>query len=121
MRQKRAAIYSRVSTDGQDVENQNLALRDICDRRGWVLTNTYSDAGISGAKGRDKRSAFDQLLKDATRGKFDVVMSWAIDRLGRSLVDLLHTVQHLEECDVDLFLEQQAIDTTTPGAMRKSW
>ena len=54
------------------------------------------------------------MLKDASRRKFDIVMAWAIDRLGRSLIDLLDTIQHLEACGVDLYLDQQAIDTTTP-------
>src|SRR5262249_17587730 len=112
---KRAAIYVRVSTDGQTVDNQLIALRQVADRRGWQIVETYSDAGISGAKGRDKRPGLDAMLKDASRRKFDVVMAWAIDRLGRSLIDLLATVQHLEACGVDLFLDQQNLDTTTPA------
>jgi DNA invertase Pin-like site-specific DNA recombinase len=72
------------------------------------------DAGISGAKGRDGRPGLDTMLNDASRRKFDVVMAWAIDRLGRSLVDLLGTIQGLEACGVDLYLDQQNIDTTTP-------
>jgi DNA invertase Pin-like site-specific DNA recombinase len=110
-----AAIYVRVSTDGQTVENQVQELRQIAERRGWEIVETYSDAGISGAKGRDKRPGLDRMLNDAKRRKFDVVMAWAIDRLGRSLIDLLGTIQELEACGVDLFLEQQAIDTTTPA------
>jgi DNA invertase Pin-like site-specific DNA recombinase len=73
-----------------------------------------SDAGISGAKGRDKRPGLDAMLKDASRRRFDLVMVWAIDRLGRSLIDLLGSIQHLEACGVDLYLDQQNIDTTTP-------
>jgi DNA invertase Pin-like site-specific DNA recombinase len=110
-----AAIYVRVSTDGQSVENQVQELRQIAERRGWEIVETYSDAGISGAKGRDKRPGLDRMLNDAKRRKFDVIMAWAIDRLGRSLIDLLGTIQELEACGVDLFLEQQAIDTTTPA------
>jgi DNA invertase Pin-like site-specific DNA recombinase len=112
---RRAALYVRVSTDGQTVENQVRELRQIAERRGWEVVETYRDAGISGAKGREKRPDLDRMLKDASRRKFDVVMAWAIDRLGRSLIDLLGTIQHLEACGVDLFLEQQAIDTTTPA------
>ena len=112
---KRAAIYVRVSTDGQTVENQVRELRQIASRRGWEITETYSDAGISGAKGRDQRPGLDRMLNDASRRKFDLIATWAIDRLGRSLVDLLHTVQHLESCGVDLFIEQQNLDTTTPA------
>ena len=79
------------------------------------MIEQYSDAGISGAKGRDGRPGLDQMLKDAQRRKFDVIMAWAIDRLGRSLIDLLGTIQTLEACGVDLYLDQQSIDTTTPA------
>jgi len=112
---KRAAIYVRVSTDKQTIDNQVAALRQIAERRGWEVVEQYSDAGISGAKGRDRRPGLDQMLKDASRRKFDVIMAWAIDRLGRSLIDLLGTIQTLEACGVDLYLDQQAIDTTTPA------
>jgi DNA invertase Pin-like site-specific DNA recombinase len=110
----RAAIYARVSTDSQTVENQIRELRQIAERRGWEVVEVYTDAGISGAKGRAQRPGLDRMLKDAGRRRFDIVMSWAIDRLGRSLIDLLGTIQHLEAVGVDLFLDQQAIDTTTP-------
>jgi DNA invertase Pin-like site-specific DNA recombinase len=111
---KRAALYVRVSTDKQTVENQIRELRQVAERRGWEVVQVYSDAGISGAKGRDSRPGLDQMLKDASRRKFDVAMAWAIDRLGRSLIGLLDTIQALEACGVDLYLDQQAIDTTTP-------
>src|SRR5215510_1154681 len=112
---KRAAIYVRVSTDKQTVENQTRELRQIAERRGWEVVQEYRDAGISGAKGRDNRPGLDQMLKDASKRRFDVVMAWAIDRLGRSLIDLLGTIQTLEACRVDLYLDQQSIDTTTPA------
>jgi DNA invertase Pin-like site-specific DNA recombinase len=112
---KRAALYVRVSTDGQTVENQVRELRQIAERRGWEIVEAYSDAGISGSKGRDQRPGLDRMLNDASRRKFDLIATWAIDRLGRSLVDLLHTVQTLEACGVDLFIEQQNLDTTTPA------
>jgi DNA invertase Pin-like site-specific DNA recombinase len=111
---KRAALYVRVSTDHQSVENQVRELKEVAERRGWQVVETYRDAGISGAKGRDKRPGLDAMLKDASRRKFDVVMAWAIDRLGRSLKDLLGTIDHLKEVGVDLYLDQQNIDTTTP-------
>jgi DNA invertase Pin-like site-specific DNA recombinase len=75
---------------------------------------TFADEGVSGAKGRDERPGLDAMLKVASRGKFDVVMVWAIDRLGRSMRSLIDTVQHLEACKVDLFIDQQNIDTTVP-------
>ena len=93
---KRAALYVRVSTDAQTVENQTRELRQVAKRRGWDVVEVYSDAGISGAKGRNGRPGLDTMLKDASRRKFDVILAWAIDRLGRSLSDLLDTIQHLE-------------------------
>src|SRR5262252_7635586 len=112
---KRAAIYVRVSTDRQTVENQLRELRQIAERRSWEVVEEYHDAGISGTKGREARPGLDEMLKNAQRRRFDVVMAWAIDRLGRSLIDLLSTIQALEACRVDLYLDQQAIDTTTPA------
>ena len=111
---KRAAIYVRVSTDHQTVENQIRELRQVAERRGWEVVEVYSDAGISGAKDRKQRPGLDRMLNDAGRRKFDIVMAWAIDRVGRSLIDLLGTIQHLDACGVDLYLDQQNIDTSTP-------
>ena len=81
---KRAALYVRVSTDAQTLENQIRELRHVAKRRGWELVDVYSDAGISGAKSRNGRPGLDSLLKDASRRKFDIVMAWAIDRRVRS-------------------------------------
>lgn len=111
---KRAALYLRVSTDKQTVANQREALSAIAAQRGWQIVAEYNDAGISGAKGRDDRPSLDKALKDATRARYDVLMVWAIDRLGRSLQDLLATMQTLEASKVDLFIDRQALDTTTP-------
>lgn len=112
---KRAAIYLRVSTDGQTTENQRLALEAIAAQRGWQVVATFEDAGISGSKGRDGRPGLDAMLKGASKAKFDVVMAWAVDRLGRSLVDLLGMLSDLDGAKVDLFLHQQNLDTTTPA------
>src|ERR1700751_5173643 len=112
---KKAAIYVRVSTDKQTVENQLRELRQIAERRGWSVGQEYHDAGISGSKGREARPGLDEMLKDAQRRRFEVVMAWAIDRLGRSLIDLLRTIQALQGCGVDLSLAQQALDTPTPA------
>ena len=112
---KRAVLYVRVSTDQQSVESQVRELRQLAERRGWQVADIYCDARISGAKGREQRPGLDALLKDASRRRFDDVMAWAIDRLGRSLNDLLGTIQHLEAVGVDLYLDQQSIDTTTPA------
>lgn len=110
---KRAALYLRVSTGEQTVENQQRELEAAAEARGWHIVATYVDDGISGAKGRDKRPGLDAMLKDAVRRKFDVVMVWAVDRLGRSLPDLIGTMQELHGAKVDLFLLQQGLDTTT--------
>lgn len=112
---KRAAIYLRVSTDGQTTENQRRLLMEVADRAGWDVVEVYEDHGVSGAKGRDQRPAFDRLCKDANRRKFDVVMAWSVDRLGRSLQDLLTFLGELHAVGVDLFLHQQGVDTTTPA------
>ena len=83
--QKRAAIYARVSTaNGQTPENQLAQLREVADKAGWTVIEEYVDHGISGAKGRDKRPAYDRLCKAATQRQVDVVMAWSVDRLGRS-------------------------------------
>jgi DNA invertase Pin-like site-specific DNA recombinase len=97
MSSRRAAIYGRVSTDWQTTDNQTVALRELAERRDWEVVEVYIDHAISGAKGRDKRPSLDQMLKDASRRKFDVVMAWSIDRMGRSLRNLLETIEHLED------------------------
>jgi DNA invertase Pin-like site-specific DNA recombinase len=112
---KRAAIYLRVSTDGQTTDNQRMELEKVAQHSDWTIVEVYEDAGVSGANGRDKRPAFNQLCLDATRRKFDVVMAWSVDRLGRSLQDLIGFLNELHALDVDLYLNQQGIDTTTPA------
>jgi DNA invertase Pin-like site-specific DNA recombinase len=112
---KRAAIYLRVSTVDQHTSNQEHELRQAADRAGWEVVKVYRDHGISGAKSRDKRPAFDALCRDANRRQFDVVMAWNVDRLGRSLQDLVAFLSELQALKVDLFLHQQGLDTTTPA------
>jgi DNA invertase Pin-like site-specific DNA recombinase len=82
---------------------------------GWDIVKVYSDEGISGAKGRDKRPAFDMLCKDAARRQFDVVMAWSVDRLSRSLQDLVGFLSELHALKIELMLHQQGLDTTTPS------
>jgi DNA invertase Pin-like site-specific DNA recombinase len=114
---KRVGVYLRVSTkNGQTVDNQRQALVEAIGLRpGWVIADEYADQGISGAKGRDKRPEFDRLLKDVVRRKIDVVAAWSVDRLGRSLQDLVGFLGELNGAGGDLYLEKQAIDTTTPS------
>ena len=111
----RAALYLRVSTtDAQTTENQRMALAKVAQHRGWEIVQTYNDTGISGAKGRDKRPAFDRMLKDAVRGRFDVLMVWSIDRLGRSVLHVASAMAEMDAAGVSLYSDQQAIDGTSP-------
>lgn len=112
---KRVGIYLRVSTDSQTTLNQRLELEAVAKRSGWEVVGVYEDAGISGAKGRDKRPGFDRLLKDATARKVDMIAAWSVDRLGRSLQDLVAFLGELQSLRCDLYLHQQALDTSTPS------
>jgi DNA invertase Pin-like site-specific DNA recombinase len=112
---KRVAIYVRVSTDGQTVENQLAELRQHAERAGWQVVAEYRDEGVSGTKGRDKRPALDAALKGAARREFDVLAAWSVDRLGRSLQDLLGSLGELRGVGCDLYLHRQALDTSTPS------
>ena len=114
---KKVALYARVSTRNghQDPEVQLHALRKVAARAGWEVVQEYVDDGISGAKGRDKRPAFDEMCKDATRRKFDVIATWSVDRLGRSLQHLVAFLSDVHAQGVDLYLHVQGVDTTTPG------
>src|SRR5271165_2022667 len=109
------AIYSRVSTDSQTTENQERELREIATRMGWSIMKVYRDEGVSGAKSRAERPAFNALWKDASKRQFDMVMAWSVDRLGRSLQDLVAFLSELHALRIDLFLHQQGLDTTTPA------
>jgi len=112
---KRAALYARVSTRDkhQDPEVQLQALREVAARAEWQIVEAYVDHGVSGAKGRDKRPALDRMLKDVTRRRFDLVAAWSVDRLGRSLQDLLGFLGELKAAGCDLYLHVQALDTST--------
>ena len=112
---RRVALYLRVSTDGQSTALQRRDLVEACAHRGWEVTEVYEDAGVSGAKGREGRPAFDKLCQDATRRRFDVIAAWSVDRLGRSLQDLVGFLSDTHGAGVNLYLHQQAVDTTTPG------
>lgn len=112
---KRVAIHACVSTSIQTVENQFQELREVAQRNEWQIDAELSDSGISGAKSRDQRPAFDSLLKRATRREFDLIMVWAIDRFGRSIQHLVGFMNDIQAMDVDLYVHQQAIDTTTPS------
>jgi DNA invertase Pin-like site-specific DNA recombinase len=111
---KRVAFYLRVSSGGQTVENQRQELVKAAEQRGWHVVELYSDNGFSGAKGRDKRPAFDRMGKDAIAGKFDIVAAWSVDRLGRSVLHLAQFVEDMRAAGVGLFFLKQGIDSETP-------
>ena len=112
---KRAAIYARVSTNGQTTSNQLRQLRKVARNTGWKVVQEYIENGVSGAKGREQRPQFDALCKAAVRREFDVVMAWSVDRLGRSVQDLIAFLNEIHAVGVDLYLDKQGIDTTTPA------
>jgi len=110
---KRVAIYLRVSTDKQTTDNQRRELEAVAERSGWQVVKVFEDAGVSGAKGRDHRPGLDAMMKAVNAKEFDLVATWSVDRLGRSLTDLLTILQGLQDKGVDLFLHQQGLDTST--------
>jgi DNA invertase Pin-like site-specific DNA recombinase len=111
----RVAIYTRVSTGSQTTENQLRELQAVANRHGWQVVAKFTDEGISGAKGRDQRPGLNSLMEGVTRRDFDKVMAWSVDRLGRSLPDLLAVMGELKAKGVDLYLHQQSLDTSTPA------
>jgi DNA invertase Pin-like site-specific DNA recombinase len=112
---KTVALYLRVSTGEQTVENQRRELMAAAERRGWRVVAEFCDEGVSGAKGRDKRLRFDRLHKAIIRRQFDIVAAWSVDRLGRSLQDLIAFLGELHGAGVDLYLDRQGVDTSTPA------
>lgn len=111
----RVAIYARVSTAGQTTDNQVRELTAWAERCGHEVVNVLQDQGISGAKGRDKRPAFDALLKAAVRREVDMIAVWSTDRLGRSMPHLIEVLQTLKATGVGLYIHTQALDTSTPA------
>jgi DNA invertase Pin-like site-specific DNA recombinase len=111
---KRIAIYARVSTDGQSPENQLAELLTVANNMKWLVIETYVDLGISGAKGKEGRAAFKSLCEAAVRKEFDVIMAWSVDRLGRSLQQLVAFLSDIHAIGIDLYLHKQGINTTTP-------
>ena len=110
----KCAIYSRVSTDEQTTENQLMVLREIAERKGMTVVAEFNDEGISGAKGRDKRTGFDNIIKGAVKKDYDTILVWSVDRLGRSLQDLVSFLNEVHSVDCDLYIHQSGIDTSTP-------
>lgn len=113
---KRVAFYVRVSTSsGQTVENQLRDLHAVAERSGWTVAHIFADEGISGKHGREKRPAFDAMMTAITRREIDLVASWSVCRIGRSLQHLVGFLAEINASNVDLYLHQQSIDTSTPA------
>lgn len=112
---KKVAIYARVSTDSQTVENQLQELHAVAQRNGWIVVAVHTDEGISGAKGRDKRPGYDALLTSVARKDYEMIACWSVDRLGRSLPHLVAFLGDIQAKGVDLYLHQQGLDTSTPS------
>ena len=110
---KRIAIYARVSTTLQCPQNQIAVLTELANRQGYTIIKIYSDNGISGTKLTADRPALNDLMTDARKKSFDMVLVWSLDRLGRSLKHCLELLQELQELKVDLFFQQQGMDTST--------
>ena len=113
--ENRCAIYTRVSTDDQTTQNQILELKEIAQRKGLTVVSEFTDEGVSGAKGRDKRTGFDNLIKGAIKKDFDTILVWSVDRLGRSLQDLVSFLNEIHSVDCDLYIHQSGVDTSTPA------
>jgi len=112
---RRIAISSRVSTASQNTENQVRELRQVAERHGWQVVTEFTDDGVSGAKGGDGRPGLDVMMQAVARREIDMVMAWSVDRLGRSLQNLIELLGELHGKRVDLYLHQQGLDTSTPA------
>ena len=110
---RKAVIYSRVSTNEQTVENQLKVLREVAEKRGLEVVREISDEGISGAKGRDERPGFDELIKGSVKNKWDIILVWDVSRLGRSLKHLVSFLEDIQSAHCDLYIHQSGIDTST--------
>ena len=112
---ERAVVYLRGSKQDQNIGNQRAELERVAYAKGWRIVGTFKDEGISGAFGREVRAQYDAMLKQGLQAKYDVVLAWDVSRLSRSLSDLISTLDELQACGIDLYLHQQAVDTTTPS------
>ena len=110
---RKAVIYSRVSTNEQTVENQLKVLREVAEKRGLEVIIEISDEGISGSKGRDERPGFDELIKGSIKNEWDIILVWDVSRLGRSLKHLVSFLEDIQSAHCDLYIHQSGIDTST--------
>ncbi|MDC3351484.1 recombinase family protein [Gammaproteobacteria bacterium] len=110
---RKAVIYSRVSTNDQTIENQLQVLREVAEKKGFEVVKEISDEGISGAKGRDARKGFDELITGSIRKEWDIILVWDVSRLGRSLKHLVSFLEDIQSANCDLYIHQSGIDTST--------
>ena len=110
---RKVAIYTRVSTLDQTVENQLIELRDHCSKMGWEIVKEYADKGLSGTLSRDKRPALNALIKDGYRKKFDAVVCWDISRIGRSMKELVLFLSDMKDRNIGIVSVRQGFDTST--------
>jgi DNA invertase Pin-like site-specific DNA recombinase len=110
---RKVAIYTRVSTLDQTIDNQLIELRDYCSKMGWEITQEYADEGLSGTLSREKRPALNSMIKDAYRKKFDSVVCWDISRLGRSMKELILFLSDMKDRDIGICSVRQGFDTST--------
>lgn len=109
---EKIAIYVRVSTDEQSTEMQTSDLRRYCEQRGFEIYKEYSDQGVSGTK--DHRPGLDQLMSDAKKRKFDVVLVWRFDRFARSTKHLITALEEFKHLGIDFISYSENIDTSSP-------
>ena len=110
---RKVAIYTRVSTLDQTIDNQLLELRDHCSKMGWEVVKEYADEGLSGTLSRDKRPSLNALIKDAYRKRFDSVVCWDISRIGRSMKELVLFLSDMKDKDIGICSVRQGFDTST--------
>jgi DNA invertase Pin-like site-specific DNA recombinase len=110
---RRVAIYTRVSTLDQTIDNQLIELREHCSKMGWEIVKEYADEGLSGTLSREKRPALNSLIKDAYRKKFDSVVCWDFSRLGRSMKELILFLSDMKDKGVGICSVRQGFDTST--------
>lgn len=114
MGKKRVALYARSSTDGISSENQLFELQTVASCMNWKVVGIYMEKGLSWPKKNEKMIAFKSLSEAAARHEFDLIMVWSIDRLGKSLQQLVEILTDIHAEDIDLYIHKQGIDTTTP-------
>ena len=110
---RKVAIYTRVSTLDQTIDNQLIELRDHCSKMEWEVVKEYADEGLSGTLSREKRPALNALIKDAYRKRFDSVVCWDISRIGRSMKELVLFLSDMKDRNVGICSVRQGFDTST--------